>query len=203
MIEITYDRNMLSKVERRLGRMKSEAPKVLKNAINQTAKQARKDLATEAQKTYVVKVGSFNKEMKIKGATTGRMEATIKATGEPLPLRSFRISKAGGRIRAQVLKSGGLKPLERNGIRAFVNNVAKKNQKRKRDTEKGKKGSQVTHVAVAQRLSKKRLEIKTLWGNSIPVMIGNEKRVYGIVKPHIKENLRRNVEAQVRKVLEG
>ena len=51
MIQIEYDRNMLAKIERRLGRMKSEAPKVLKNAINQTAKQARKDLAAEAQKT--------------------------------------------------------------------------------------------------------------------------------------------------------
>ena len=57
MIEISYDRNMLEQVERRLGRMKSEAPKALKNAINQTAKQARKDLATEAQKTYTVKTG--------------------------------------------------------------------------------------------------------------------------------------------------
>ena len=37
MIEISYDRNMLEQVERRLGRMKSEAPKALKNAINQTA----------------------------------------------------------------------------------------------------------------------------------------------------------------------
>ena len=33
MIEISYDRNMLEQVERRLGRMKSEAPKALKNAI--------------------------------------------------------------------------------------------------------------------------------------------------------------------------
>lgn len=203
MIEISYDQNMLAQVERKLGRMKSEAPKVLKNAINQTAKQARKDLATEAQKTYTVKAGGFNKAMKLKGATTSRLEATIKATGEPLPLKSFRISKAGGQIRAQVLKSGGLKPLERNGIKAFVNNVAKKDQERKKDTEKGRKGSKVTHIAVAQRLGDKRLKIKTLWSNSIPVMIGNEKRVYGTVKPHIKDNLKKNVNAQVRKVLGG
>ena len=90
MIQIEYDRNMLAKIERRLGRMKSEAPKVLKNAINQTAKQARKDLATEAQKTYVVKSGRFNKAMKIKNATAGSLEATIKATGAPMELKSVQ-----------------------------------------------------------------------------------------------------------------
>lgn len=51
MIEISYDRNMLAQVEKKLGKMKSEAPKALKNALNQTAKQERKDLADEAQKT--------------------------------------------------------------------------------------------------------------------------------------------------------
>ena len=51
MIEISYDRNMLAQVEKKLGKMKSEAPKALKNALNQTAKQARKELADEAQKT--------------------------------------------------------------------------------------------------------------------------------------------------------
>ena len=65
MITYEYDQNTLAKVEKKLGSLKSEAPKALKNAINQTAKQARKDLATEAQKTYVVKSGRFNKSMSI------------------------------------------------------------------------------------------------------------------------------------------
>ena len=97
MIQIEYDRNMLAKIERRLGRMKSEAPKVLKNAINQTAKQARKDLAAEAQKTYVVKSGRFNKAMKIKNATAGSLEATIKATGAPMELKDYKVSPATAR----------------------------------------------------------------------------------------------------------
>lgn len=193
MIEIDYDRNMLAKVEKKLGSMKKEAPKVLKNAINQTAKQARKDLATEAQKTYVVKSGRFNKAMKIKNATSGRLEATIKATGQVMSLKDYKVSPATMRtgpqrpevVKAKVLKAGGMKSLQMGDLKAFV--------------VKFKSG----HVAVAQRRGAARLPIKTLSANSIPKMIGNEKRVYGIVKPNIQKNLKANVEKQVRKVLEA
>ena len=41
MITYEFDPNTLAKVERKLGSLKSEAPKALKNAINQTAKAAR------------------------------------------------------------------------------------------------------------------------------------------------------------------
>ncbi len=203
MIEITVNRNALKQVETRLGKMKNQAPTVLKNAINQTAKQARKDLAEEAQKTYTIKNGGFNKAMKLKAASVSNIEAVIKAKGKPIPLKNFRISKAGGQVRAQVLKSGGLKPLEKGDIKAFVNNIARKGQKRKKNTKKGAKGTQVKHMAVAQRLTEKRLHIKELYSNSVPMMIGNEERAYGAVEPHIKENLQRNVENQVRKVLKG
>lgn len=194
MIEISYDRNMLEQVERKLGRMKSEAPKALKNALNQTAKQARKDLADEAQKTYTVKTGRFNKAMKIKNATPARLEATIKATGRVMGLKDYKVSPATMRtgannrpdvVKAKVLKASGMKPLEMGGLKAFVTKFSS------------------GHVAVAQRRGAARLPIKSFSANSIPVMLGNEKRVYGIVKPHIKDNLKRNVQAQVTKILEG
>ncbi len=203
MIEITINRNTLGQIETRLGRMQNQAPSVLKNAINQTAKQARKDLASEAQKKYTIKNAGFNRAMRLKAASVSNMEAVITASGAPIPLKNFRVSKAGGRVRAQVLKSGGLKELEVGGRKAFVNNIARKGQTRKRDTAKGGKGTQVKHMSVAQRLTEKRLHIKELYSNSIPIMIGNEDRVYGVVKPNIQDNLQRNIEYQIRKVLGG
>ena len=107
----------------------------------QTAKQARKDLATEAQKTYTVKTGRFNKAMKIKNATPSRLEATIKATGKVMGLKDFKVSPATMRtgenrpevVKAKVLKSGGMKPLQMGSLKAFVTKFAS------------------GHVAVAQR----------------------------------------------------
>ena len=203
MIEITINRNTLGQIETRLGRMQNQAPSVLKNAINQTAKQARKDLASEAQKKYTIKNAGFNRAMRLKAASVSNMEAVITASGAPIPLKNFRVSKAGGRVRAQVLKSGGLKELEVGGRKAFVNNIARKGQTRKRDTAKGGKGTQVKHMSVAQRLTEKRLHIKELYSNSIPIMGGTEDRVYGVVKPNIQDNLQRNIEYQIRKVLGG
>lgn len=193
MIEITYDQNMLAAVERKLGNMKAKAPDVLKRALNETAKQARKDLATEAQKTYVVKSGRFNKAMKIKNATAGNLEATINATGKVMGLKDFKVSPATMKtgaarpdvVKAKVLKAGGMKSLQKGSLKAFVTRFPS------------------GHVAVVQRRGESRFPIKAFSSNSIPKMIGNEKRVYGIVKPNIQKNLKNNVEKQVRKVLGG
>ena len=53
-----------------------------------------------------------------------------------------------------------------------------------------------------QRKGKERFPIKQLYSNSVPVMLGNEKRVYGVVEPKIKKNLRKNIEGQIKRVLE-
>lgn len=193
MITYEYDQNTLAKVEKKLGSLKSEAPKALKNAINQTAKQARKDLATEAQKTYVVKSGRFNKAMTIKNATQGSLEATIKATGAPMELKDYKVSPATARTganrpdltKAKVLKAGSMKGLQKGNIKAFVAKFSS------------------GHASVAQRRGSARLPLKVLFSNSIPKMLGNEKRVYGIVRPTIEQNLQENVDKQVRKFLEA
>lgn len=193
MITYEYDQNMLAKVEKKLGSLKSEAPKALKNAINQTAKQARKELATEAQKTYVVKSGRFNKAMTIKNATQSSLEATIKATGAPMELKDYKVSPATAQTgpnrpsitKAKVLKAGSMKGLQKGDIKAFVAKFAS------------------GHASVAQRRGSARLPLKVLYSNSIPKMLGNEKRVYGVVRPNISKNLQENVDKQVRKILEA
>ena len=72
---------------------------------------------------------------------------------------------------------------------------------RKKDTEKGKAGTAVRHIAVAQRKGEKRLVINEKFSNSIPVMLGSEKRVYGLVEPYIagdlQDNLRKIVDAAI------
>jgi len=193
LITYEYDQNTLAKVEKKLGSLKSEAPKALKNAINQTAKQARKDLATEAQKTYVVKSGRFNKAMTIKNATQSSLEATIKATGAPMELKDYKVSPATARTganrpdltKAKVLKAGSMKGLQKGNIKAFVAKFAS------------------GHASVAQRRGSARLPLKVLFSNSIPKMLGNEKRVYGVVRPTIEQNLQENIDKQVRKILEA
>ena len=75
-----------------------------------------------------IKTGRFNKAMKIKNATPSRLEATIKATGKVMGLKDFKVSPATMRtgenrpevVKAKVLKSGGMKPLQMGSLKAFV-----------------------------------------------------------------------------------
>ena len=190
-IQFEFDENLLKVIEDALGDLKSESRKVLKNAVNKTAKQAKADLAEKAQETYVVKKGRFTKAMATKNATVGNPEATIKITGEQLELKDFKVSPATYKpqnrpsvTKAKVLLSSGLKPLKSSN-KAFLAKFSN------------------GHVSVVQRQTQSRFPLKKLLSNSIPVMVGSKKRVYGIVEPDIYDNLMANVQAEIRKVLKA
>jgi len=199
-IQFEFDERLLKVIEDALGVLKSESRKVLKNAVNKTAKQAKADLAQKAQKTYVVKKTRFTKAMTDKRkATVANPEAVIEVTGEQLELKDFKVSPATMRgknrpnvVKAKVLLSSGLKPLTAN-TKAFL--VTFQNT--------SKSGKSSSHTTVAQRYGKSRYPIKKLLSNSIPKMVGSQERVYGIVEPDIYDNLMANVQAEIRKVLKA
>ena len=168
---------------------------VLKKAVSATTKQARERLASRAQIAYTVKNAGFKKAMRIR-TRSGKVPASvIHSEGEPLPLNRFKISKGKKTgVKAQVLKNGRLKKLEKGGIKSFVNNIAAKGQIRRKDTRKGKAGSAVRHIAVAQREGKERLEIHEKFSNSIPIMLGSSEHVYGVIQPYIAVDLQANLE---------
>ena len=190
MVVVTVD-DKYDYIERRLGQFKAKAPKVMCKSINDTAKWARRELAKEARKTYTVKQGRFYKNMAIKNARYSNLEATIQSEGAPMKLVEFKYSAGKKTTKAQVKLNGGLKALEKGGIKAFVNKISSKSQ------------SGRGHTGIAQRIGPERLPIKELFSNSIPVMIGNEKEVYGIVEPEIEKKLMQYVESHIKKVLEG
>lgn len=189
-IQFEFDQDLLKVIEDALGDLKSESRKVLKNAVNKTARQAKEDLAEKAKETYVVKKTRFTKAMATRNATIAKPEATINITSAQLELKDFKVSPATYKTgsnrpsvtKAKVLLSSGLKPLASSN-KAFLAKFAN------------------GHVSVVQRYGKPRYPIKKLLSNSIPKMVGSQKRVYGIVEPEIYDNLMANVQAEIRKVL--
>ena len=179
MISVKVEEASLARVERKLGDMKRKAPVVISRALNKTATSARVRLAKAAQKAYTVKSGGFKKDMKIEKANSGKLEATIKSAGKPLKLTNFKYSTPPSGARANVVKGNGLKALIKGNIKAF-------------------KGSGNLNGQLFQRKTESRYPIKVLSSNSIPKMIGNERRVYGIVKPYIKSDLKKYVDAQIK-----
>lgn len=202
MIIVTMNTDMRSVIEKRLEKMPEAVNEVLKDAVNDTAKWARTRLANKAKQTYVVKTGSFNKNMKIKNATKSHAVAVITTKGSVMEIRDFKASpnsyapssERPEAVKGRVLKSSSAKALQKGTLKAFV--------------ARFKSG----HVAVVQRVEQGKVParsklkdryVKKLLGPSIPKMIGDEKRVYGIVEPEIQSTLRDYAYKHIAKKLEG
>lgn len=186
-IHFEWDQGMLHKIERKLGNMKSQAPRVFALGLNDTARQARRDLATKAQQAYAVKVGGFTKYIRLTAASSGSLEAWLRVNGSNLPLTQKYFSVRGGKgpkggpLQTLVKRSSGVHTW---GPGAF-NNVL------------GGSG----HKGAAERKQPTRLPIHAVYTTSIPAMVGNEKEVYGIVEPNIMTNLQKNVERHIARIL--
>lgn len=190
ILRFEFDEDLLHTIEDALGSMKSESRRVLKNAVNDTARDAKKDLAKKAQETYAVKQGRFTKAMKTQNATLSDPTATINVTGEQMELKDFKVSPATYKtgpdkpdiLKAKVLLSSSLKGLIKSNNKAFL--------------VKFRSG----HVSVAQRYYKSRLPIKKLLSNSIPTMIGSKERVFGVLEPEIYNTLMGNIIKEIERV---
>ena len=190
ILRFEFDEDLLHTIEDALGSMKSESRRVLKNAVNDTARDAKKDLAKKAQETYAVKQGRFTKAMKTQNATLSDPTATINVTGEQMELKDFKVSPATYKtgpdkpdiLKAKVLLSSSLKGLIKSNNKAFL--------------VKFRSG----HVSVAQRYYKSRLPIKKLLSNSIPTMIGSKERVFGVLEQEIYNTLMGNIIKEIDRV---
>lgn len=212
MIEVKLGKDHVKQIEITLGNLSSKAPNVLKNAINTTAKQARKNLQTEAKLSYVIKASRFNKAINLKSATVGNPAALLSSKGQALELLDYRVTPKAvlhGKnrpsfLKAKVKKSSSLKPLLTSSgtVKPFI--------------AKFKSG----HVAVVERVpgikykspkglqqrEAKKLDptrIKKLYSPSIPAILGDENNVYGRVEPKIRSDLHDNILKNMSKLLEA
>lgn len=165
------------------------APKLLKNALNSTARKVRKQFVKDAQGRYAVKDKSIFKREdqgapKLYTASPANLTATIASKGPMQDIMSFltRPNMGTGAAAAQVLNSGSLKPLELEGLKAFVTRFAS------------------GHVAIVQRIGPERLPVKKLLSPSVPHMLGNEE-VRKQAEKMTYEILQEEIDKQVQRVL--
>jgi hypothetical protein len=203
LIDVVVDGKIINDLQKNFDKSNSKFATALKKAINETAKQARKDIANEARVKYTIKNSGFNSAMKISSAKTSNLEAIISTKGNSNSLSKFKTKKntSESAAYAKVLKSNslkalGLKSADDNGkdLKAFIVTMSNGHVAvvRRRNQEERSKSS-----------SKKRNSIIEYQSLSIPQMLGNEKSIYGIIEPNIKENLRENINKHVAMMMEG
>ena len=93
MITYEWNHDDLAYIEKKLGSMKGEARRALRDAVNKTAVSARKRLLQVAQERYTVKAGGFNSRADIAKATLASPTATIKIKGRTLTMPRYRITR--------------------------------------------------------------------------------------------------------------
>lgn len=114
----------LDKIQHDFGILKDQSKKVLKAAINDTAKKMNKDITHKANKRYKLKEGlqGYKSSNVVKKATVGKLEASITSTGPILDLKDYVASPdtyfpgskgAPSWIKGKVLRKSRLKGISR------------------------------------------------------------------------------------------
>ena len=195
LIKIEVNESDIKWAQKKLKGMETKAPRVLKNAINHTAKKARKSLMEGAQRRYTVKNAGFHSRIKIYNATNTKLSASVYARDRTLTLPRFHTTSPKSGVKSEVLKGSGLKEVvsrrgssESNGeIHAF--------------RAKGGKAAGL----IVQRRTVARYPLKVLRSISVPKML---EMVYlgrgGIseaLEPEIKRTFRDEVKKEIAKIV--
>ena len=117
---IEVDQADLKYINSKLSSAKTNANKVLRNAINRTATVALKQIKAGRTKGYTISASRFNGEIKVQRANATHLDATITAKGSTHTLMHFRTTfpKKGGK--ANVAKEGLKKLVSSKGGAAFI-----------------------------------------------------------------------------------
>lgn len=203
-LTVYYDQQVMDKIQKKLGALSSESKKVLKAAVNATAKQAKEQLTQKAQETYTVKKGGINKASKLKRASVSKPTASIIVSGSPMELKKYKTRAGKGGASAQILAAGSLKLIQsQRGSRAkaFLAKFASGHGA----IVQRQDGKTYSGAGAANRRAKwgkgaDMTAIKSLLSIGYPKMVGGDK-VYKELAPKIYENLKANIQKEIEKVL--
>ena len=182
MIHIEVDTQAeIVRIGQRLERLAFQAPDILRLSINAAARKVRKQITKDAAETYTIDESILKDRSKVQTAKPGNIEAVIRSKGPVNDLIDFLVRPGSDGAKAKVLKSGGMKPLERGGAKAFIGRFQSGHtavlQRQIRQT--------YTVGGAADRIKKygypsggqwpDMTRIKKLLGPSVPSMLGNEE----------------------------
>ncbi|MBO1870079.1 hypothetical protein J4O15_03785 [Lachnoanaerobaculum sp. Marseille-Q4761] len=203
MIEFSIDEVDLSRIRAKLLLLENQVPNVIKRALNATARDAKTALADKARETYAVKSSRFKKAIKQKNATASNLVATLKITGKATALSDFKYRRhsGGASARGKLYKDGSLKDLSLNDkLKAFV---VKYHSGHTAVVRRDPPGRYTKGISDRRRTGGDTTKLKEFYSPSIPRMIGNEAKVYGIVKPKIQESLKKHISRETNRILGG
>lgn len=203
LLVIEYDGALVDAVGAALGDLKSQRFKVLKNAVNATAKQAQAALVDKAQAEYAAKKGPLKRAATIKKGTDSKPEATITVKGATLELREFKTSAPKSGAKAKILNSSTLKLIQSqkgSKAKAFLATFESGHTAivQRQDGETYRRDGAKRQAKYGRHIDMTR--IKKLLSISFPKMVGGSA-VLGALAPDIYDTLLENVNKEIRRVM--
>lgn len=203
LLVIEYDGALVDAVGTALGDLKSQRFKVLKNAVNATAKQAQAALVDKAQAEYAAKKGPLKRAATIKKGTDSKPEATITVKGATLELREFKTSAPKSGAKAKILNSSTLKLIQSqkgSKAKAFLATFESGHSAivQRQDGETYRRDGAKRQAKYGRHIDMTR--IKKLLSISFPKMVGGSA-VLGALAPDIYDTLLENVNKEIRRVM--
>ena len=203
LLVIEYAGALVDAVGAALGDLKSQRFKVLKNAVNATAKQAQAALVDKAQAEYAAKKGPLKRAATIKKGTDSKPEATITVKGATLELREFKTSAPKSGAKAKILNSSTLKLIQSqkgSKAKAFLATFESGHSAivQRQDGETYRRDGAKRQAKYGRHIDMTR--IKKLLSISFPKMVGGSA-VLGELAPDIYDTLLENVNKEIRRVM--
>ena len=203
LLVIEYDGALVDAVGTALGDLKSQRFKVLKNAVNATAKQAQAALVDKAQAEYAAKKGPLKRAATIKKGTDSKPEATRTVKGATLELREFKTSAPKSGAKAKILNSSTLKLIQSqkgSKAKAFLATFESGHTAivQRQDGETYRRDGAKRQAKYGRHIDMTR--VKKLLSISFPKMVGGSA-VLGALAPDIYDTLLENVNKEIRRVM--
>lgn len=202
--------DMESELQRVIGQLHSlpdqiAAPKLLKNALNATARKVRKQMVRDVQGEYAIKKRKVLRDKSEGGpeiltASTSNLSAAIRSRGPMQDIMTFmtRPNTATGAAAARVLSSGSLRPLEIHGLKAFVTTFSNghvaivQRTPPQRYSNAKSRSSRIKRYGAKADMTK----IRKLLSPSVPHMLDNEavrgqaeEQTYALLQAEIQKRI--------------
>lgn len=197
LIQVRVDDGAMERyIRQRLGSLANQTPKVLKNSLNSTAKQVRKQMIADSRGQYsTFENNDINatpgKIMKLRGATASRHSARLRTVGRPQDLAKFAVSPRRESRGLDRPESYGAKVLSGSGLRRM-------DRRPKAFLVKFSNG----HISLVSRKSDTSGErkLKTYYSPALPQMLGS-KEIQEQTRKLVGELLPEMMEKQIAKTL--
>lgn len=198
----------LQRIIAQLDRLQDQvaAPNLLKNALNETARKVRKQIVKDTKGQYAIKDTGILKDEKqgapkVLTATAASMSAAVRSRGPMQDIMAFMTRpNQGTGAAAQVLASGGMEPLEKGNLKAFVTTFASGHTAIVQRDPPKQYGSGRSARAGRYGANADMTRIKKLLSPAVPFMLGNET-VRSQAEALAYETLQAEIDKRIAKVL--